>query len=328
VLALEDMAPISTMNYYKSLSSELTSEGRYLLASAYMLAGDVKSFRSVLPNVFGNEKAINEFGGSYSSYLRDRSIALNALMETDPNNPQILELLKSISSEMKNARYYSTQETSFALLAIGKHARKIKDSDVTAQITVDGNLIGEYKNKDIQLSADIMNKSVSIAAKGKGILYYYYEMSGIKLTPSAANEDNYLKVRRRFLDRNGNLINSSNFNQNDLVIVEITAQSQTGMTVENVAITDILPACFEIENSRLVAEREIDFTKTRSIPEYTDIRDDRISFFTTLNGNVKTFYYTVRVVSKGTFIIGAVSADAMYNGEYHSYSGSGKVSVK
>jgi len=89
-----------------------------------------------------------------------------------------------------------------------------------------------------------------------------------------------------------------------------------------------LPACFEIENSRLVAEREMDFTKNRSIPEYTDIRDDRISFFTTLNGNAKTFYYTVRVVSKGTFVIGALSADAMYNGEYHSYSGSGKVTVK
>jgi len=307
VLALADMAPVSTMNYYKSLSSELSSEGRYLLASAYMLAGDVKSFRSVLPNAFGNQKAINEFGGSYSSYLRDRSIALNALLEADPNNPQIIELLKSISVEMKNARYYSTQETAFALLAIGKHARKTKLTDITAQISVEGKLIGEYKNKDIQLPAEFNNKSVTITAKGQGTLYYYYEMSGIKLTPVIADEDNYLKVRRRFLDRNGNLITSNSFDQNDLVVVEITAQTQTGMTIENVAITDLLPACFEIENSRLVAEREMEFTKKRSTPEYTDIRDDRISFFTTLNGNVKTFYYTVRAVSKGTFVIGAVS---------------------
>jgi len=78
----------------------------------------------------------------------------------------------------------------------------------------------------------------------------------------------------------------------------------------------------------LVAEREMDFMKNRSTPEYTDIRDDRISFFTSLTGTTKTFYYTIRVVSKGTFVIGAVSADAMYNGEYHSYSGSGKVIVR
>ena len=328
VLALADMAPVSTMNYYKSLSSQLSSESRYLLASAYMLAGDVKSFRSLLPAAFGNERAVNEFGGSYSSYLRDRSIALNALIDVDPDNPQVSELLKSISVEMKNARYYSTQETSFALLAIGKHARKAKLTDITAQVSVDGKSAGEYKNNDVQLPVGINNKTVSIATKGKGTLYYYYELSGIKLSPNVADEDNYLKVRRRFLDRNGNVLNSNSFSQNDLVVVEITAQAQANMNVENVAITDILPACFEIENSRLVAEREMDFTKNRSIPEYTDIRDDRISFFTSLSGTPKTFYYTVRVVSKGTFVIGAVSADAMYNGEYHSYSGSGKVSVK
>jgi len=328
VLALADKAPVSTMNYYKSMTAQLSSEGRYLLASAFMLAGDVKSFRSVLPKSFGNEKSISEFGGSYSSYLRDRSLALNALLEADPNNPQVNELLKSISVEMKNARYYSTQETAFALLAIGKHARKAMDSDISAVISADGKVVGNYNNKDLQLPVDINNKSVSVTAKGKGTLYYYYEMSGIKLTPNIVDEDNHLKVRRRFLDRNGNQINGNSFSQNDLVVVEITAQSETGTNVENVAITDLLPACFEIENSRLVAEREMNFMQNRSTPEYTDIRDDRVSFFTALNGTAKTFYYTVRVVSKGTFVIGAVSADAMYNGEYHSYSGSGKVSVR
>jgi hypothetical protein len=328
VLALADKAPVSTMNYYKSLSSELTSEGRYLLASAFMLAGDVKSFRGVLPKAFGNEMAINEFGGSYSSYLRDRSIALNALLETDPNNPQVNELLKSISIEMKNNRYYSTQETSFALLAIGKHARKAMASNITAQVLVEGKEVGKYNNKDIQLPLGGNTKTISITTKGKGELYYYYEISGIKLTPTTVDEDNHLKVRRRFLDRNGNQISNNSISQNDLVIVEITAQSEPGSNVENVAITDLLPACFEIENSRLVAEREMDFMKNRSTPEYTDIRDDRVSFFTTLNGTAKTFYYTVRAVSKGTFVIGAVSADAMYNGDYHSYSGSGRVVVK
>lgn len=328
VLALADMAPVSTLNYYKSMASELSSEGRYLLASSFMLAGDVKSFRTVLPKSFGNEKSISEFGGSYSSYLRDRSLAHNALLVADPNNPQVNELLKSISVEMKNARYYSTQETAFALLAIGKHARKALVSDVTATISVDGKIVGTYSNKDLQLPFDMNNKSVAITAKGKGTLYYYYEMSGIKTTPNIGDEDNHLKVRRRFLNRDGNQISGNILTQNDLVVVEISAQSENGMNVENVAITDLLPACFEIENSRLVAEREMAFMKNRSTPEYTDIRDDRISFFTALSGSVKTFYYTVRVVSKGTFMIGAVSADAMYNGEYHSYSGSGKVIVK
>ena len=32
----------------------------------------------------------------------------------------------------------------------------------------------------------------------------------------------------------------------------------------------------------------------------------------------QNFYYLVRVVSKGTFRAGPASADAMYNGSYHS----------
>jgi len=36
----------------------------------------------------------------------------------------------------------------------------------------------------------------------------------------------------------------------------------------------------------------------------------------------------VRVVSTGTYQMGPVSADAMYNGEYHSYHGAGIIEVK
>jgi len=36
----------------------------------------------------------------------------------------------------------------------------------------------------------------------------------------------------------------------------------------------------------------------------------------------------VRAVSPGVYKMGPVSADAMYNGEYHSYNGAGTVVVR
>jgi len=39
------------------------------------------------------------------------------------------------------------------------------------------------------------------------------------------------------------------------------------------------------------------------------------------------YYYAVRAVSPGIYKMGPVSADAMYNGEYHSYNGAGIVKV-
>jgi len=58
-----------------------------------------------------------------------------------------------------------------------------------------------------------------------------------------------------------------------------------------------------------------------------DVRDDRINFFTNLYSTKQTFYYAVRAVSPGSYKMGPVSADAMYNGEYHSYNGAGMIRV-
>ncbi|MNL89709.1 hypothetical protein D3C87_2202030 [compost metagenome] len=64
------------------------------------------------------------------------------------------------------------------------------------------------------------------------------------------------------------------------------------------------------------------------MPEFYDIRDDRIHFFTTADAQEKTFYYQVRIVSKGIFTVGPAAADAMYQGAYRSYSGGGKITVE
>lgn len=329
VLALADRPSIASMNFYRSQAGSLTPESRYLLASSYMLAGDRKNFLALLPRSFGNEKAEPVFGGYMGSYLRDQAIALNALLEADPNNPQVGELMRQVTEgvSVTNA-CYSTQEDAFALLAVGKQARRANASNLTAQVLVDGKSTGTYSNADCKFKNDLLGKTLSISPKGNGILYYSYELSGLRAKVATGSEDSYLKVRKRYLDRNGKEYPSNSFKINDLVVVEIAAEAPTGKTVENVAVTDLLPACFEIENSRLVAEREMSWMKKHVVPEYTDIRDDRISFFSSLTGSVSYFYYTVRVVSKGTYTLGPVSADAMYNGSYHSYSGSRTITVQ
>ena len=59
-----------------------------------------------------------------------------------------------------------------------------------------------------------------------------------------------------------------------------------------------------------------------------DVRDDRINFFIDLDRSTQTYYYAVRAVTPGTFKLGPVSAEAMYNGDYHSYNGAGIIRVK
>jgi alpha-2-macroglobulin len=237
-------------------------------------------------------------------------------------------LVRHLSQNMKKELWMSTQERVWGLLALGKFARMAGTSNATATVTIDNKVAGQFKDKDLVIMQKVPDKNIKVTASGSGSVYYFYELEGISATGAYKQEDNYISVRKNFYDRFGNLLSGNTFSQNDLVVVEINVKTTDGSYVENVAVTDILPACFEIENPRISPERDMPWIKNKAEPQYLDIRDDRISFFTSINEYQKNFYYMVRVVSTGKYKMGPVTADAMYNGEYHSAWGGRTVTVK
>src|SRR5687768_11673565 len=96
----------------------------------------------------------------------------------------------------------------------------------------------------------LKGNNIEIVTKGKGALYFYWEAEGISASGAYKQEDSYLKVRRRFYDRFGTPVTSNSFRQNDLVIIGISLEKTYSGTVENIVLTDLLPAGFEIENPR------------------------------------------------------------------------------
>lgn len=332
VLSLAGDPAKSVMNYYSARSEQLSLDGKYLLAAAYGLSGDMKKFREILPSSFDGEKSDPSFGGSFYSYIRDEALALYVLLETDPDHSQVGEMAKHVSGYLRNKRYLNTQERAFGLMALGKMARKIAESNVSAEVYVENRKAGAINNNTLTLvTKDLPSNEVNIQSEGKGNIYYFWESEGISADGTYQEEDSYIKIRRNLYDRNGRRLSDLNFTQNDLVLVELELANGTNTYIENIAISDILPACFEIENPGItILPPGMKWPNKKSTPEYQDIRDDRINLFTNLGSTAygsKYFYYLVRVVSKGTFNMGPVGADAMYNGEYHSYHGGNKVYV-
>jgi uncharacterized protein YfaS (alpha-2-macroglobulin family) len=328
VLALAGRQDAVALNYYKANRPLLTADARFLLACTYALGGQQKAFQETLPRQFTPESARRELDGSFSSPIRDEALALNALFEADPNNPQVASIARQLSRQVKAERYMNTQESAFALLSLGKIARRARASTVTATLSAAGKPLGKFDGKDLTVQ-NVANYQLLLKAIGAGQLYYFWEMEGISAGGRVHEEDSYLKVRRQFLNRDGQPISPTGIRQNDLVVVKITLQAADAAgEVQNVAITDLLPAGLEIENPRLGPQRDVKGTEAASTPDYLDVRDDRINLFTTASTSPKTFYYLARAVSKGTFKLGPVSADAMYNAEYHSYNGAGVVRVR
>ena len=333
VLALANQPNVSVMNFYKSRKSQLSLDCQYLLSAAYAQAGDKKSFTEFLPAQFAGEESVPQSGGSFYSDIRDESIALEVLVEADPNNPQIPVMQRHVVDKLKSRYWFTTQEIAFSFLALGKIAHQDAGSSVTGEIRADGHTIGSMSGNPVKFNTRELRGSgngqprVDIATKGNGKLYYFWEAEGISATGAFKEEDNYLRVRKRFYDRYGHLITGNTFKQNELVIVQLTLERTFSTNVDNIVITDLLPAGFEIENPRTKELPGMDWIKDGDDPTALDVRDDRINLFVNLHDMRQVYYYAVRAVSPGVYHMGPVSADAMYNGEYHSYNGAGTIRV-
>ncbi|MEZ5009596.1 MAG: alpha-2-macroglobulin family protein, partial [Chitinophagales bacterium] len=328
VLAAAGEPDHSSMKHYLNNMEELSLDAKYLLACAFIMSDDIASSRKLLPGAFQGERSVPVSGGSFYSYIRDLAISTNALIEAQPDHPQIPDMVKLLSSEMGNKKYLNTQESAFGFLALGKYARLRPIGKATATLTKNGSQVAQFTGKDVWYDVKESNAPIDIKVSGEGSIYYFVESQGIPADGKVMNRDNHLKVRRSYYDRNKKLISNGQFEQNDLIVVKITLQSLTGRYIENVAVTDILPAGFEIENARITEMPDLDWVNTEMNYDYRDIRDDRIFFFTTATGTEQSFYYLAIAVTPGTYQLGPVSADAMYNGEFHSYYGSGSVVVK
>lgn len=329
VLSLAGRSNVPAMNYYKAKPEILALDSRYLLSAAYATAGDKKSFTAMLPSAFSGEESVPQTGGSYYSDVRDEAIALNTLIDVDPGNKQVDVMARHVSQKLKSRTWLNTQERAFAFLALGKLARSANNSTATAEIRIDGQTIakvdgGKWRGD----KAALKGTNIEIVTKGSGRLYYFWEAEGISASGAYKEEDSYLKVRKRFFDRFGKPIAGNTFRQNELIIVGISLEKSFSTSIENVVITDLLPAGFEIENPRTKDIPGMDWIKDGATPTALDVRDDRIHFFVDAHSNKQTYYYAVRAVSPGQYKMGPVSADAMYNGEYHSYNGAGVIRVE
>jgi uncharacterized protein YfaS (alpha-2-macroglobulin family) len=327
VLSLAGRMQPSAMNYYKANPQLLALDGKYLLSAAYAISGDKRSYASMLPTSFSGEESVQQTGGSFYSALRDEAIALNSLIDVDPGNAQIPLMAKQVSNRLKNERYLNTQERAFAFLALGKMARSAARSNVTGEIRSQGKTIAKVEGDWKGSSAQLKSNNLELVTKGSGRLYYSWVAEGISRTGAYKEEDNFIKVRRQFYDRFGRTISGNTFKQNDLVIVELTLEKAFSNPIENIVLTDLLPAGFEIENPRTKELPGMDWIKNASEPTALDVRDDRINLFVDATTSVQRYYYAVRAVSLGQFKQGPVSADAMYNGEMHSYHGAQVIRV-
>jgi alpha-2-macroglobulin len=99
--------------------------------------------------------------------------------------------------------------------------------------------------------------------------------------------------------------------QGEEVIVRLRVDPR-GMSLDQLVITELLPAGLEIDNPHIAAARQVPWIP-RETSHRMDARDDRLLVFT---GDVHApfdLYYTARAVTPGRFIWPGARVEAMYD---------------
>jgi len=334
LLSLAGEEQMGAMNLMKENNlDKLDWLSKYLLAGAYHLAGKESISKQVLEHGGNALSDYRENSGTYGSSLRDQAIAALVLAKMNMFG-DALKIYQELAKEWNSRGWWSTQESAFALLAFSALKDKFSASDVEAEWKA-GEKTGKVlikANKPIRIDlTSFGSQEVSVNALN-GIIFAELQTRGLPLEDKIRTESKGFAMERNLFSSTGERITASQIKQGEPFWIVFGVKSLANRSIQNLALSSILPSGFEISNERL---REDDrpgwlnnLRPSLSTADYTDIRDDRINWFFSLYPNeTKVFAVQIHPSYAGEFRWPGLVLEAMYNPDYFARIAGERISV-
>ncbi len=333
VLARNKKAAVSDLRYYADtmLGDFPTPLSKAHLAAALALYGDAERSKSVFLDAAGmSEQALVTKASlnrsDYGSSLRDDAAVLALAAESRPVPPILPELTKIVTKEWGEKDYTSTQEQSWMLLA----ARALEQGDDGLSIGVNGSthkgnymarMTGDQVMTNPLVLTNVINEPVTATVT---------TVASPK-SPLPAGEQGF-SITSTYYTLDGEEANVSEAVQNTRYVVVLTV-TETNDWPQQILITDLLPAGFEIDNPKLVDSATLanfDWIGETSAA-HTEFRNDR--FVAAINrpaddNDEITLAYVVRAVTPGTYDHPAASVEDMYRPQFYARTSTSRMEVK
>jgi uncharacterized protein YfaS (alpha-2-macroglobulin family) len=329
VLARNGMAPVGDLRYIADvkLSDLATPTAKAEIAAALAMLGDrvraEKAFEAALGALPKDPKAENgrtDFG----SALRDAAAVVTLAAEGDAPNVILTSATQRIDAARNVVRYTSTQEDAWLVLA----ARALGKQGVSLAVNGGGQEGPLYRTLS---EAQLATTPLTVTNSGQTSLDAVVSVSGAPTTPEPAAEHGF-KIERSFHTLDGADADATKAKQNDRFVVVFTV-TEPQPEFARVALTDYVPAGFEIDNPHLVSSGDtgtLGWIENAGSPVYTEFRDDRFTAaFERRTGDptVYTVAYVVRAVSPGTYVLPQAVVEDMYQPDRFGRTGTGEVTV-
>jgi uncharacterized protein YfaS (alpha-2-macroglobulin family) len=313
-LALAGNADLSSMNRLRETKG-ISNESKLRLAAAYVLAGQKSAGQNLLLRTSIDSESSDYNYYYYGSSERNRAMALETMLLLDQKQ-KAFSMASKLAKEMSNNQWMSTQTTAYCLYAMSKFAASNGPKGINIQFSKNGKgeTISTQKTiADRSLVVQTGSNSITLKNNKSNTIYVRVLNTGILPIGQENVVQSDVSAAIVFKNRKGGVINVSKINQGTEFVAEVTVKNQRNESVQNVALSQILPSGFEIVNTRFTDYGDA----TNNVADYIDIRDDRTNFYFGLKSReTKVFRILLNASYLGNYYLPGLQCEAMYDNTF------------
>ena len=316
-LALAKAPELGAMNRLKEFRY-LSAEAKWRLAAAYELTGQHNTALDLISGLPFTLSSHPSPGITFGSGLRDQAMILET-MTIMKKKDKAKELVLSIAAGLSQDNWYSTQTTSYCLIAIAKYCGKNPSgAKIIASGTVNGKALDINSSSYIRQIPVLFksgNSNLVIINKGSNTLYARLITRGQPLSGDSLkviNNPTALVMNVSYLSHDGKVIEVNKLTQGTDFVAKVVVKNPGNRGYyTQMALSQLFPSGWEILNARMIGG-EGAFKSTPST--YQDIRDDRVYTYFNINANeTLTYYIQLNASYLGRFFLPGTYCEAMYD---------------
>ncbi len=295
-------------------------------------------------HVDGNRALVNTESKGYDSLFdsagRSTALVLRALLAANPKHPLAERLARGLLSQRREGSWRSTQETSFALLALDayRRAQEVEAPNFEAIVWLGQRKLGQSAHRGRSLTVQNLNVGVAsldpsqnvlaIKKVGSGELFYEALLRYAPKELPKTELDRGFTVQHALYRLPRRLANDNQFAAGEAVIGEVTLLTPSPRSF--VVIDVPLPAGLEAVDHELRTTSAVVGAPDQSGPwSHRELRDDRVLYFAdALRPGMVRFQYLMRATTRGSFVVPPVRAMEMYAPEVFGRSAARKVEIR
>lgn len=329
VLAKDGKGNLGRLRYFADNNQRKIKSAKDLafIGAAFAIYGDGMQAEKWFKKAIGQKDVIVKDDNFYTSPVANLAILTTLIAETTKNHPGLMELAFELADKSAAENYLSTQEQAWLI----RCAAALKSARKDYKILLDTQQ--EHKGPapfELEKSFSELKEKITLQNISDTLLSYTLITTGRAININQL-QNNGFEIIREVYTLDGTPIDLKSVKAGTLCVVLLRGLVTQG-DQHHVLILDLLPAGFEIEDSKLTPENTIDnFTWLSNITKADRIegRDDRFFAALTLRKSDPNFTlaYIVRAVSLGKFIYPAPYVESMYRPNFFALGKVGTLDV-